>query len=101
MPTLVQLDLAPDVVVRVFGHALGPVTCFSYVTHGLARFGQAELVFTLRRRPRPRVERTASAAAYGRRVAARGQLVGDAGFTQFGPGGLFGRPHLRGVAYRR
>ncbi|MFL5329235.1 MAG: hypothetical protein ACJ8C4_10000 [Gemmataceae bacterium] len=44
-----QLDL------RVFRHSVetpdGPVACWSYVTDGLRRLGQKEIVFTLRRRP--------------------------------------------------
>ncbi len=100
-----QLDLAAGAVVRVFAHALGSITCFSYVTHGLARFGQAELVFTLQRAPDAGLDRIATEplpllrAIAG--VAARGQLVGDAGITELGGNGLFGRPHLRGLAYQR
>ncbi len=50
------LELVPEELdLRVFRHTVetvgGPVQCWSYVTDGLRRIGQKELVFTLRRRP--------------------------------------------------
>jgi hypothetical protein len=100
-----SLDVAAAVTADVYAHELGPVACFSYVTRGLAASGQAELVLTLPRPADATLDRASDAPLPLLRAiagfAARGQLVGDGGFTELGATGLFGRPALRGIAYQR
>jgi hypothetical protein len=105
MTASMEHAIAAGVAARVFAHDLGQVACFSYVTRGLARYGQAELVFTLRRAPGDGIERAPrDPLALLQTIAGfaeRGQLVAEGGITELGPSGLFGRPQLRGVAYQR
>ena len=51
-PTYIEL-VPEELDLRVFRHQVdsldGPVACWSYVTDGLRRHGQKDIVFTLRR----------------------------------------------------
>lgn len=90
-------ELGPNIVARAYEHQLGATACTSYVTHGLSAFGQRELVMTMTRGgPEPLGLLRAIAG-----FAQQGRLVDEGGFTEVGPTGLFGRPHLRGVTYQR
>src|SRR5678815_6182732 len=103
-----QHPLGGGVNVRVFAHELatqgGPVSCWSYVTDGLRAYRQREIVFTLARPPgagtehaHPEPLQLLGAIAP---LAQQGRLVDEGGVTEVGPGGLFGQPAIRGVAYQ-
>src|SRR5581483_9505538 len=91
-----QYDLVPGVVVRVFEHVLVQQPCTSFVTLGLRAFGQREIIITFLRHvradPFPLLRTIAN-------LARQGRIVGAGDITEVGPGGLFGLPNLRGLAY--
>ncbi|MBX7105166.1 MAG: hypothetical protein K1X57_13880 [Gemmataceae bacterium] len=106
-PTFVEL-VPEDLDVRVFRHAVdstsGPVPCWSYVTDGLRRYGQKDIVFTLRRMPGE------ADGAFPRdpfdlflllRQQARdGKVVEAGGYSRFArPGGFLGKEGPVGMAY--
>jgi len=103
-----QFDLAPArATVRVFAHELRAnrvVPCFSYVTNGLRAFGQKEIVLTLVRPQNAEIQHAPrDPLALLRTIAGlaqQGRLVDEGGITEVGDTGLFGRPHIRGVAYQ-
>ncbi len=86
---LSPVQVAHGVVVHVGVHHLPaekrPVQCWTFVTNGLKKFGQAEILIAVDRvagevPPGPAMLLDAVA-----RRAAAGQLVGVGGFTEFGP----------------
>ncbi len=105
MGASIEHSLVSGVTARVFAHVMGDVPCFSYVTRGLTAFGQAELVFTLRRALQNHLEGAPQEPLDLLRtiagLAQQGRLVSEGGITEVGPRGLFGRPQLRGLVYQR
>ncbi len=103
------LSLIPEELdVRVFRHQIetagGPIACWSYVTDGLRRLGQRDVVFTLRRMPDEDDE------AYPRdpldyfqlmyQQASAGKTVETGGYSRFSrPGGVLGRKGAVGMNY--
>ncbi|MCW5804648.1 MAG: hypothetical protein KIT31_19915 [Deltaproteobacteria bacterium] len=108
MTTSVQFDLGAGVAVRIFAHDLprggAALPCLSYVTDGLRRFQQQELVVTLVRAPGAVIQQPPpepmQLLASITSLAQQGRLVENGGMTEVGPTGLFGRPSLRGLAYQ-
>ena len=99
-PLPVYLEPVPDeLAVRVYHHAVptkagGEVPCWSYVTDGLRRHGQQELVFTLRRRsgetqiPQDPLDFFARVL----RQLGTGQVLEAGGFSRYrSPDGFLGR----------
>jgi hypothetical protein len=91
--------------VALYAHDVGPadqpVPCWSYVSEGLAAFGQREIMFTLRRAPG---EALPPGDGIGllesvARLAKGGKLVDPGGLTEFGPRGFLGNASLRGLVY--
>jgi hypothetical protein len=95
--------------VEIFSHVLaseeGPVPCWTYVSDGLWKLGQKELVFTLKREPGeeeaafPRELLGFYSTAH--RLAAEEQIVDIGGFTEIADSSpvLLGRSDFRGVLY--
>jgi len=93
--------VAGKVSVRVYLHDIdssnGPISCWSYVSHGLAAMDQSEIVFTLRRDPDepsdayPHDPLHLLATIY--RLADDGQRVGPGDVTEFGDRSFLGH-HL-------
>jgi len=93
--------VAGKVSMRVYLHDIdsqnGPISCWSYVSHGLTAMDQSEIVFTLRRDPGessdafPHDPLHLLATIY--RLAAGGQRVGPGDVTEFGDRSFLGR-HL-------
>lgn len=103
------LELVPEELdLRVFRHAIdtidGPVPCWSYVSDGLRRFGQKEIVLTLRRRPgEPDDAFPRDPLDYFllmHRLATDGKTVEAGGYSRFArPGGFLGRDGPVGMMY--
>ncbi|MCY1081833.1 hypothetical protein [Archangium lansingense] len=96
-----RVEVAPGLVVSVFRHVIerpeGGLTCWSYVTEGLATHGQKELVLTLSEGPG--LEPSSSAHqvfqlfATIQQFASQGRTVNEGGVTRFGQRKFLGR-HL-------
>lgn len=96
-----RVEVAPGLVVSVIPHVIespprGKVACWSYVTEGLARHGQKELVLTLSQGAGP--EASSSQELFKTFVtilelARQVRTVGVGGMTRFGQGAPLGR-HL-------
>lgn len=92
--------------VRLYAHEIAPegaerVLCWSYVTEGLGRYGQREIVLTVRRAPG---EELPPGDGIGllelvARAAKEGNLVDRGGISGFGPRGFLANPSLRGLVY--
>ncbi|MCU0683390.1 MAG: DUF3480 domain-containing protein [Polyangiaceae bacterium] len=101
----VQL-LDGSATVRLYAHEIASeggerVLCWSYVTEGLGRYGQREIVLTLRRAPG---EELPPGDGLGllelvARSAKEGSLVDRGGISGFGPRGFLANPSLRGLVY--
>lgn len=106
-PTFIEL-VPEELDIRVFGHQIdttgGPVACWSYVTDGLRRYGQRDVVFTLRRRS------TEPESGFPRdpldffqlllRQAKSGKVVESGGYSRFArAGGFLGREGAAGMTY--
>lgn len=103
------LELVPEELdLRVFRHtvetAAGPVSCWSYVTDGLRRLGQKDIVFTLRR------QQDEADDDYPRdpldyfllihRMATEGKTVEAGGYSRFArPDGFLGRDGPVGMTF--
>jgi hypothetical protein len=103
------LEVIPEELdVRVYRHqiesASGPIPCWSYVTDGLRRHGQRDVVFTLRR------DLNEDPAAFPRdpldyfqlmyQQARAGKAVGVGGYSRFSrPGGFLGCAGAVGMTY--
>src|SRR5579871_6245186 len=107
-PLPVYFEAVPDeLAVRVYHHAVltkagGEVPCWSYVTDGLRRHGQQELVFTLRRRPGesqiPQDPLDFFTRVY--RQLGTGNKLEAGGFSRYRrPGGFLGRAGTVGLIY--
>jgi hypothetical protein len=107
-PLPVYFEPVPDeLAVRVYHHAVptragGEVPCWSYVTDGLRRHGQQELVFTLRRRsgetqiPQDPLDFFARVL----RQLGTGQVLEAGGFSRYrSPDGFLGRTGTVGLIY--
>jgi hypothetical protein len=106
---LSRADLAGGKLsVAVYSHSIetrdGPLRCWTYVSKGLAKLRQAEIVFTLRRTPDleyfgfPEEIYDYYETVY--RLAKKGQIVGPGGYTIYHPGAvLLGRADDWGILY--
>lgn len=98
--------IAGELVVHIHRHELESrgevIPCWSYVSEGLERHGQQEIVFTIRRRDREAEQPVPPdpllflQAVHG--FAEQGRIVYAGGTTQFGERDLFG---FKGVLYLR
>jgi len=95
---LVPGQLAVDIV----AHQAGSMRCWSFVSRGLAEFGQREIVLTLSAGldDNPNAPPTAPLSYYKTvyQLTAQGNLVDEQGFTGFGGAGMLG---AMGLAYGR
>jgi hypothetical protein len=106
-PTFIEL-IPEELDLRVFRHQIetssGPIPCWSYVTDGLRRHGQKEVVFTLRQLPGedeavfPRDLLDYFQLMY--QQASIGKSVEAGGYSRFSrPGGFLGRTGAVGMTY--
>jgi hypothetical protein len=106
---LARVEVVPGkLFVTVYAHALetrdGTIRCWSYVSEGMERYGQREIVFTLLRH-REDSEKDFPTDFYGMfktiyDFAEEGRLVPVGGFTVFSPGTRFlGREGRWGLMY--
>lgn len=106
-PTFLEL-IPEELDVRVFHHTVdspdGPVPCWSYVTDGLRRHGQKDVVFTLRRNVReelddfPRDPIDLFLLLYNQALDAK--TVEASGYSRFArTGGFLGRHGPVGMIY--
>lgn len=99
-PVSVEI-MSGKLAVRVVPHEIatpqGPISCWSYVTEGLAAHQQAEMVFTLRREPNEPSERFPEDPlhlfATIHQLAEQGRRVSSGSATELGEAGFFGH-HL-------
>lgn len=104
------IDVIPgELTVRVFAHSLatveGDIACWSYVSDGLLRQGQREVIFTVKREDREAVETFPTDVLDFYRMlyqlASKGQRVTAGERTNLAPGSgpLFGSTRWRGILY--
>ena len=89
---------------HVITAAAGPIPCWTYVSDGLAKLGQAEIALTVKREPDeaddafPRAPIDLFASIH--HFASTGRFVREGGSTRLGAGGPgFLRPDLTGILY--
>lgn len=103
-----QFELIPQKLrARVYLHEIdskdGCVPCWSYVTDGLWKQGQKELIFTLRRElnEQPRAFPDAPLHFFQQisQLAEKGRQVNEGDFTEFGAAGFLGCSDWRALLY--